>query len=65
MSQRLEDALAANERLRWAVNALRRRVKHSADCDFVRTWDADKTLPCSCGMKDLIAEVREIMGEKL
>ena len=63
--QQLHDALHANERLRWAVNALRRRVKHSAECDLVKTWDADKTLPCSCGMKHLIEEVREIMGEKL
>ena len=65
MDQQLRDALHANEQLRWAVNALRRRVKHSADCDFVKTWDADKTLPCSCGLKNLIEEVREILGEKL
>lgn len=64
MSQRLEDALAANERLRWAVNALRRRVKHSADCDLVKTWGQDKTLPCSCGMKNLIEEVKEILNER-
>lgn len=65
MDQQLRDALHANEQLRWAVNAFRRRVKHSADCDLVRTWGQDKTLSCSCGLKHLIEEVREIMGEKL
>lgn len=61
MDQRLSDALHANERLRWAVNTLRRRVKHAAGCDLVQTWGQDKTLPCSCGLKNLIDEVKEIV----
>ena len=63
MDQPLQDALAANERLRKVVNTLRRRVKHSADCDLVRTWSLEKTLPCSCGLKDLIAEAKEALNE--
>lgn len=64
MDQRLEDALAANERLRKVVNDLRRRVQHSNNCDLVNTWALEKTEPCSCGLRALIDEAKEALNEQ-
>jgi hypothetical protein len=64
MDQRLEDALAANERLRAVVRTLRYRVKHSHDCNMMQTWWDEKTLPCSCGLRAIIDEAKEALNEQ-
>lgn len=63
MDQRLEDALAANERLRKVVNDLRYRIKHTNECALMQTWWDEKTLPCSCGLRAIIDEAKEALNE--
>jgi hypothetical protein len=63
MDQRLEDALAANAKLRKVVTDLRYRVKHSHDCNMMQTWWDEKKLPCSCGLRAIIDEAKEALNE--